>query len=106
MRCCRTLLPGPRWPAAGAPAAIPLPARTWTRNAAPLPEHAAPRRSAHSPAPPTTWPTFCPCPPPPQVPTDYYSLWGRRTHTYQYSVTEYYHQFSGGEETPPAVYLL
>jgi len=41
-----------------------------------------------------------------QVPTDYYSLWGRKTHTYQYSVTEYYHQFKGGEETPPAVYVL
>lgn len=40
------------------------------------------------------------------VPTDYYTLWGRKTHTYQYSVTEYYHQFHGGEETPPAVYLL
>lgn len=43
---------------------------------------------------------------PSQVPTDYYSVWGRKTHTYQYSVTEYYHQFRGGEETPPAVYLL
>ena len=41
-----------------------------------------------------------------QVPTDYYSLWGRRTHTYQYSVTEYYHRFTGNEEAPPAVYLL
>lgn len=42
----------------------------------------------------------------PQVPTDYFSLWGRRTHSYQYSVTEYYHQFRGGEDQPPAVYLL
>ncbi|KAL4856382.1 Endoplasmic reticulum-Golgi intermediate compartment protein 3 [Chlorella vulgaris] len=40
------------------------------------------------------------------VPTDYFSLWGRRTHSYQYSVTEYYHQFRGGEDQPPAVYLL
>ncbi|EFN54050.1 hypothetical protein CHLNCDRAFT_136126 [Chlorella variabilis] len=40
------------------------------------------------------------------VPTDFYTLWGRKTHTYQYSVTEYYHQFRGGEEQPPAVYLL
>ena len=41
-----------------------------------------------------------------QVPTDYFSLWGHRTHTYQYSVTEYYHQFKGGEQQPPAVYIL
>ncbi|PRW39153.1 endoplasmic reticulum-Golgi intermediate compartment 3 [Chlorella sorokiniana] len=40
------------------------------------------------------------------VPTDYYTLWGRKTHTYQYSVTSYYQQFKGGEEMPPAVYLL
>eukprot|EP00887_Chlorella_sp_A99_P002325 scaffold10.g2325.t1 len=30
------------------------------------------------------------------VPTDYYTLWGRRRHTHQYS----------GEEQPPAVFLL
>lgn len=40
------------------------------------------------------------------VPTDYYTLWGRRRHTHQYSVTEYYHPLEEGEEQPPAVFLL
>lgn len=41
-----------------------------------------------------------------QVPTDYYSLWGWRYHSCQYSVTEYYHRFKPGEAAPPAVFFL
>jgi hypothetical protein len=62
---------------------------------------ACPAASAHQRCPP-----LARAPPPPQVPTDYYSLWGWRTHSYQYSVTEYYHRFQGGEDHPPGVYLL
>lgn len=40
------------------------------------------------------------------MPTDYYSGWGYRTHTYQYSVTEYYHRLKGGEQLSPGVYFL
>lgn len=63
------------------------------------PRVAHPRRYRPHISTATLW--YCP-----QVPTDFYTLWGRKTHTYQYSVTEYYHQFRGGEEQPPAVYLL
>lgn len=58
---------------------------------------ATPTLTAHPGGPPCT--TL-------QVPTDYYSLWGWRYHSCQYSVTEYYHQFKGGEAAPPAVFLL
>jgi hypothetical protein len=40
------------------------------------------------------------------VPTDYFSIWGRRLHTSQLSVTEYYHPIVDGERVMPGVYFM
>lgn len=40
------------------------------------------------------------------VPTDYFGIWGRRLHTSQLSVTEYYHPIVDGERVMPGVYFL
>ena len=52
-------------------------------------------------------PHLTPTRPHTQVPTDYYGLWSRAPlHTYQYSVTEYYHPLADAEQQQPAVYFL